>query len=76
MLERLAANLSGRGCSKLGGVVFATRTTVGRGLMGRERCANHDANTKAVFTAVALLKSGCFFGDPIATIQNFKAFFQ
>ena len=44
--------------------------------MGRERCANHDANTKAVFTAAALLKSGCFCGDLIATIQNFKAFFQ
>lgn len=48
-----------------------------RGLMGRERCAKHDANTKAVCTTAALLKSGyCFCGDPIATIQNFKAFFQ
>lgn len=35
MLERLAANLSGRGCSKLGGVVFATRTTVGAGVDGK-----------------------------------------
>lgn len=35
MLERPAANLSGRGCSKLGGVVFAMRTTVGAGVDGK-----------------------------------------
>lgn len=47
-----------------------------RGLMGRERCAKLDANTKAVCTTAALLKSGyCFCGDPIETIQNFKAYF-
>lgn len=44
--------------------------------MGKERCAKLDANTKAVCTTAALLKSGyCFCGDPIETIQNFKAYF-
>ena len=44
--------------------------------MGRERCAKLDANSKAVSTTAALLKSGyCFCGDPIGTVQNFKAFF-
>ena len=44
--------------------------------MGRERCAKLDANSKAVCTTAALLKSGYrFCGDPIGTVQNFKAFF-
>lgn len=44
--------------------------------MGRDRCAKLDANTKPVCTTAALLKSGyCFCGDPIETIQSFKAYF-